>query len=139
MNVDVLQLAEKSDCWHVTALSPGNSRYAGDCCIRHWKGKHWSELATLLGVVDEEYVITGGIGTLILRKNGNSFLPVPTIAPTPRPQVNVEQEESNHRMVVCITCKEYRPLADKCNFCGCSHAMTEYVKSSFSKCPDGKW
>ena len=119
-------------------------KYVGDHAIRHYKSRHISDLQRDLGLPEDQsqiIEIIGGIGTLIMRWNGNEFnSTIPNREPPPqRPDLTTEQIEA--RRATCHACPSgmYEAAPDRCRMCGCSGMMAQRTTSPWASCPREHW
>jgi hypothetical protein len=150
------QMGKLPVCQAIIKLKGEGSKYTGDCVIRHYQGRHLSELSADLGEAfgrDDEVTIHGGIGTLIMRWRGNEFMRAPALmqmatdlagaagravaaAVTGQP-VMADKRTIAHRKRTCEGCPYYRDLEKRCAACGCFTIAKAAIAGS--TCPKGKW
>ena len=115
-------------------------RYVGDHVIRHYQDKTIEELFNDLGEeCPDSYTISGGIGSLTMTKQGNTFV---SSLPDRKPEEKIPkptQAEIDARIAVCNACEYLQAESDKCRMCGCGAQITERTRSQYANCPLRKW
>lgn len=117
-----------------------NERYVGDHVIRYYQDKTIEELFTDLGIeCPDTYTVHGGIGTLTLTKQGNTFVSsLPDLPPTVKPPP-LTAEQVAERRVICTGCDKLKVESDSCSMCGCGAQLANRTQSPFASCPLRKW
>jgi len=125
-------------------------RYIGDCVIRKLQNVTHEEACGLLGVIADEITVQGGIGTLVISKDGGVFTPFPgmrqrianaatagldTLEGITQGVVFISDDELRKREAICHACQFYD--AGICKSCGCM--LQVKTKLASQRCPVGKW
>jgi hypothetical protein len=116
----------------------------------YWKGKQLKEYIAHAGLLEstDEVVLTDQHGTLIMRKTGNEYRPLPGLAAraknlgstllnaaTSDKKLLAASNVVEHREKICNTCPYLKDGI--CRSCGCMTLAK--VKLTVSRCPEGKW
>lgn len=115
--------------------------YVGDHIIRHYRPLGLTALLRDLGAdpATPEMEITGGIGRLVLRADGQDTWE-PTLPGTPRmpspPPRSADPEMAAARRAICAACDAWR---ERCTAAGCGCAGEARPDIWSSRCPLDHW
>jgi hypothetical protein len=114
-------------------------RYVGDHIIRHYRPLGLAALLRDLGAdpATPELVITGGIGRLTLRADGETWEPtLPGAQRPPPPPRPADPALATVRRTACASCESW---TDHCTAAGCGCAGEGRPEVWSSICPHGRW
>jgi hypothetical protein len=144
------QIARLPCCADIVAAKGASSRYAADCVVRAYQGRHLADLCRDAGMpCDEATVVTiaAGIGILRMTWTGNQFtsggsvranIRMQSVQPEASPQPLPASDDLRiARLGVCRACSHL--ASDRCAVAGCACAGLGQPANRFSRCPIGKW
>lgn len=154
MIIPAEKLAKLPACAAIFAAKGPHARYLGDAAIRHYRERSLAELAADLGAAPgEPNTIQGGIGTLTLREDGNTWTPAPPLgsmvagvagaavaavaSAVAGREVLASEATKVARLATCAGCDLWRAAEGRCGSCGCITAAKAALADS--RCPLGRW